>query len=504
VLEEQAPLGLKEIIPSTMGEPLLFQDFEEIIHLCRKHGLKMNLTTNGTFPGKGAEQWARLLAPICSDVKISWNGGCKSTQEKIMRGTDWEKNLANLRTFVAIRDQLHSEGGSRCRVTLQLTFMEANIMELPEIVELAVNEGVDRVKGHHLWAHFKEIEGQSLKRGADSIIRWNDVSRRAHHIARTAMAERGFPLLLENFEELESYDSKEREQDKAGSCPFLGKEAWVLGDRARLAQILGCLLKNALTYTLRGCITLKVNHLASDLVVEVTDTGVGMSVRRQHEILDVLEGDSSSLPEGLPGSGHGLSQVWRVIRAMHGAPSLNSHPGLGTTVSISAPWQAASFTALSAASTPPQPKAGPSVLVVDDDEGCADLLLAFLNVLGINASRVANGREAVQRFERAGASLILMDCWMPEMDGFEATRIIREYERELGLPPVPIIAVTANAFVHERDAALAAGMTSHLAKPFSMMQLAEMIETYAPESGTASSACDASSMPQSSRADGKA
>ena len=272
----------------------------------------------------------------------------------------------------------------------------------------------------------------------------------------------------------------------------LGKEAWVLGDRARLAQILGCLLKNALTYTLRGCITLKVNHLGSDLVVEVTDTGVGMSDRRQHEILDVLEGDRSSLPVAPLGAGHGLSQVWRLVTAMHGAPSLNSQPGLGTTVSISAPWQAASFTALSAAVTPAQPKAGPSVLVVDDDDGCADLLLAFLNVLGIEASRVANGREAVHRFEMAGASLILMDCWMPEMDGFEATRIIREYERELGLPPVPIIAVTANAFVHERDAALAAGMTSHLAKPFSMMQLAEMIETYAPESGTASGVGDAS------------
>ncbi|MDH4382825.1 MAG: response regulator [Gammaproteobacteria bacterium] len=272
----------------------------------------------------------------------------------------------------------------------------------------------------------------------------------------------------------------------------LGKEAWVLGDRTRLAQILGCLLKNALTYTLRGCITLKVNHLGSDLVVEVTDTGVGMSERRQHEILDVLEGDSASSPEAPLGVGHGLSQVWRLTTAMHGAPALNSQPGLGTTVSISAPWQAASFTALSAVATPPQPKAGPSVLVVDDDDGCADLLLAFLNVLGIEASRVANGREAVRRFEMAGASLILMDCWMPEMDGFEATRIIRGYERELGLPPVPIIAVTANAFVHERDAALAAGMTSHLAKPFSMMQLAEMIETYAPETSKVSDAGDAS------------
>ena len=100
-------------------------------------------------------------------------------------------------------------------------------MELPEIVELALKEGVDRIKGHHLWAHFKEIEDLNLKRGADSIRRWNEISRRAHHIARTAAAERGFPLTLENFDELEPHDTNDQEQERAGPCPFLGKEAWV-------------------------------------------------------------------------------------------------------------------------------------------------------------------------------------------------------------------------------------------------------------------------------------
>lgn len=144
-----------------------------------------------------------------------------------MRGTSWEKNLANLRTFIAARDRLYSEGGPRCRVTLQLTFMEANLLELPEIVEMALMAGVDRVKGHHLWAHFKEIEDLNLRRGADSIRRWNEISRQAHQVARTATAVRGFPLALENFEELEPLESNEQEQERAGPCPFLGKEAWV-------------------------------------------------------------------------------------------------------------------------------------------------------------------------------------------------------------------------------------------------------------------------------------
>ena len=227
VIEEQAPLGLKEIIPSTMGEPLLYEDFDEIVRLCEMHGIKMNLTTNGTFPKRGAETWARLLAPICSDVKISWNGACKSTQEKIMRGTDWGRNLENVRIFVKIRDEVSKSVGHRCRVTLQLTFMEANLDEIPEIVELAVGMGVDRVKGHHLWAHFAEIEHLSLKRSQSSINRWNETSRRSREIAKTAESRRGFPLTLENFEHLDSSTSADREQERAGPCPFLGREAWV-------------------------------------------------------------------------------------------------------------------------------------------------------------------------------------------------------------------------------------------------------------------------------------
>lgn len=227
VLEEQAPLGLKEIIPSTMGEPLLYRDFEEIVQLCRKHDIKMNLTTNGTFPSKGAEAWARLLVPVCSDVKISWNGGCKSTQEKIMRGTDWEKSLENIRSFIAVRNELHKAGGPRCKVTLQLTFMESNLEELPQIIELAISLGVDRVKGHHLWAHFSEIKHLSLKRNPDSVRRWNDLCRRSSEISATAEQRRGFPLRLENFDQLDSAVSSEEEQERAGGCPFLGKEAWI-------------------------------------------------------------------------------------------------------------------------------------------------------------------------------------------------------------------------------------------------------------------------------------
>ena len=116
--------------------------------------MKLNLTTNGSFPRLGAEKWAHMLVPITSDIKISWNGACKKTQEKIMENSHWESMLANVRALVAIRDAHCASGGNRCRLTFQVTFMESNVAELPDIIRLAASLGVDRVKGHHLWAHF--------------------------------------------------------------------------------------------------------------------------------------------------------------------------------------------------------------------------------------------------------------------------------------------------------------------------------------------------------------
>ncbi|MCA9690985.1 MAG: glycosyltransferase, partial [Myxococcales bacterium] len=153
VIAEAAPRGLREVIPSTMGEPLLYSDFDRLLELCREHQVKLNLTTNGTFPGRGAHAWAEVIVPVTSDVKISWNGATAATHEAIMIGARWERVVENVREFIAVRDKHAAAGGDRCRVTFQLTFLESNVAELADIVRLALDLGVDRVKGHHLWAH---------------------------------------------------------------------------------------------------------------------------------------------------------------------------------------------------------------------------------------------------------------------------------------------------------------------------------------------------------------
>ncbi len=225
ILSESVGTPLREIIPSTMGEPLLYQDFDRMIDLCQKYGIKLNLTTNGTFPGKGAIAWAKRLVPVTSDVKISWNGATKTTQESIMLGTQWEKVLTNVREFIAVRDEIAAAGKNWCRVTFQLTFLATNVIELPEIIKLAASLGVDRIKGHHLWAHFAEIQPLSMRRSPSAMREWNQIVRDCEIAVDSFPKPNGEKIVLENIFPL---DTAQPNQSPVGAiCPFLGQEAWV-------------------------------------------------------------------------------------------------------------------------------------------------------------------------------------------------------------------------------------------------------------------------------------
>ena len=228
VLAQSRGTPLREIIPSTMGEPLLYRHFDEILDLCAEYGVKLNLTTNGTFPRRGARGWAERIVPVASDVKVSWNGATKGTQEAVMLNSNWEAVLENVRTFITVRDEHADNGGNRCRVTFQLTFMEVNFRELPDIVKLAAEVGVDRVKGHHLWVNFAQVGGQSLRRNPEAIARWNDTVDAAWEAAERYRLPHGARVLLENVFKLDA--DGEGDIAAGAECPFLGQEAWVAAD----------------------------------------------------------------------------------------------------------------------------------------------------------------------------------------------------------------------------------------------------------------------------------
>src|SRR6266545_1831215 len=153
VVRDAAVAGLDEVIPSTMGEPLLWSGLDRLVDLCAELGLALNLTTNGTFPGRGAAAWAEKLVPVASDVKISWNGATPETAAAVMPGLDLARAIASARAFAAVRDA-RARPGRRCRLSFQVTAQEANVGELAAIVRLAASLGVGRVKVNHLHVRY--------------------------------------------------------------------------------------------------------------------------------------------------------------------------------------------------------------------------------------------------------------------------------------------------------------------------------------------------------------
>ncbi|MCR5124284.1 MAG: glycosyltransferase [Treponema sp.] len=207
-----APHGLKEIIPSTMGEPLLYSHFENLIDLCKKCGVKMNLTTNGTFPG-GVEKWAEKLLGVISDVKFSLNGIKPEINESIMCGADTKKQLSNIEYYLNLRGKIAPES----TVTLQCTFMKSNLHELKNIIQWGIEHGVDRIKGHHLWKTADSLENEMLRTKENAPL-WNEVCAECHKIADGK-------IKLENFNPI---DLETPALDSSDTfCQFLGKELWI-------------------------------------------------------------------------------------------------------------------------------------------------------------------------------------------------------------------------------------------------------------------------------------
>jgi len=225
LFDEAKALGVKEIIPSTMGEPLLYKDINLFFELAREYNIKINLTTNGTFPKKPVEEWAKLIIPVTSDTKISINGATKETNEKIMLGVNFEKQVENIRQFVNYRNKHYQETGFYSRITLQLTFLQNNMHELSKIIELGAKLGIDRIKGHHLWAHFKEIKELSFKASEVSIKKWNQIVDDAYEALERHKKPNGTKIILEQINYLSLSENKTVKEDT--NCPFLEKEVWV-------------------------------------------------------------------------------------------------------------------------------------------------------------------------------------------------------------------------------------------------------------------------------------
>jgi MoaA/NifB/PqqE/SkfB family radical SAM enzyme len=227
-LTERRGSALREVIPSTLGEPLLWGGLDALLEACGRHRLSVNVTTSGAFPGRGPEGWAEALLPVASDVKISWNGATARTAERVMAGLSFDAAVDGVRRFVRARDRFV---GARPTVSFQVTAQEANVGELADIVRLAARLGVDRVKLNHLQPWFPHLAERSLRRSAETIERWNAAARAARAAAEEVRLPSGARVVVQNAEPLATDPAAPA---PSGPCPFAGREAWIHWD-GRLA-----------------------------------------------------------------------------------------------------------------------------------------------------------------------------------------------------------------------------------------------------------------------------
>jgi len=263
-------------------------------------------------------------------------------------------------------------------------------------------------------------------------------------------------------------------------------------DPFRLRQILLNLVGNAVKFTEHGTVRVRVAETqgGSGLLIRVEDTGVGIAPAALDRIFEPFVQVDSSNTRRFGGTGLGLSITRAICEAMGGTVSYHSALGSGSTFEVQLPLKRVH------ASNAPSPAAAASpatcqvpmhgrVLLAEDNQVNAIVAEASLARLGLEAEHVVDGRGVVERVCQAHSprpDLVLLDCQMPEMDGFEAARRIREHEMKNGLPRLPLIALTANVFPEDREQCRAAGMDDFLAKPFSTEQLREILSVYLTQS----------------------
>jgi len=261
----------------------------------------------------------------------------------------------------------------------------------------------------------------------------------------------------------------------------------ILGDRQRFRQILLNLAGNAIKFTDRGTVSIGAEMGESELRVSVSDTGVGIASEQTASIFEAFYQVDGSHTRRHGGTGLGLAISKRLVETMGGAIGVQSRPGSGSRFWFTVPAQPASEPPM--IGQPPQELPGLHglrVLVAEDNIVNRKVLGALLKRHGAEAAFAENGREAIDLVAKQQFDVVLMDVQMPEIDGLEAVRLIRERERVSG-GHVPVIALTAYAMAGDREKFLAAGMDAYLSKPYRAEDLIQLLaERGEAKRGTAS------------------
>lgn len=256
----------------------------------------------------------------------------------------------------------------------------------------------------------------------------------------------------------------------------------VVGDPVRLRQVLLNLVTNALKFTAQGEVEVRVRPGPDQdsIAFTVRDTGIGIPLEAQVRLFTAFQQADSTTTRRFGGTGLGLAICRQLVRLMGGEIEVHSEPGVGSEFRFhcmlpEARQQEASPEAEKVSTWQGHHR----VLVVDDNDGNRLLMRRMLERLGCSIEEASDGQAAVAAIARGAFDVVLMDCSMPVMDGFEATRKVRELDG--GKANVPIVAMTANALAEDKRRCLDAGMDGYLSKPVRSSVLRSELERLLPD-----------------------
>ena len=265
---------------------------------------------------------------------------------------------------------------------------------------------------------------------------------------------------------------------------------WVSGDQSRIRQILLNLLSNAIKFTNQGEVVVRLEQNDKDaIVIFVSDTGIGIPKDKRQYIFQQFTQANVSISRQYRGTGLGLAICKQLTEKMNGTIELESEVGVGSVFKLTLPLPTIATPVYSLSdpannqekATDTTSKAaanGLTILLVDDAEENLIIFHAFLNTTGHTIKTAENGAEALMMFQKERYDIVFMDMEMPVMDGYSATKAMRTWELENGLPQTPIIALSAHAMQEHTQRSLKAGCNLHLTKPIRKAKLLEYINQF--------------------------